>query len=169
MQIADISSFLDYYQDVRARTRRLLTLILPERLEWSWQPSRFTLSDQVRHIAAIKRFLCMEMVLGRRSRYVGCGPELAVGDDATRVFFDRCHAETLHLLRTLSAERLHQKSYPLGGVGITVWKWLRLRPEHEIHHRGQLYVYLAMLGIKTTPIFGLTSETVALRSFKEEE
>ncbi len=49
---------------------------------------------------------------------------------------------------------------PAGGPGIAGWKWLRLLPEHEIHHRGQIYVYLAMLGIETPPIFGLTSEAV---------
>ena len=32
--------------------------------------------------------------------------------------------------------------------------------EHEIHHRGQLYLYLGMLGVPTQPIFGLTSEQV---------
>ncbi len=49
---------------------------------------------------------------------------------------------------------------PAGGPGIAGWKWLRLLPKHEIHHRGQIYVYLAMLGIETPPIFGLTSEAV---------
>ena len=79
-------------------------------------------------------------------------------------FFDGCHAETLALLRELTPKRLQQKYYPLGGPGITVWKWLRL--EHEIHHRGQLYTYLAMLGVETPPIFGLTSETPLLHAPK---
>ncbi len=35
--------------------------------------------------------------------------------------------------------------------------------EHEIHHRGQLYMYLGMLGVETPPIYGLTSEEVAER------
>ena len=30
--------------------------------------------------------------------------------------------------------------------------------EHEVHHRGQIYVYLGMLEVKTPPLFGLTSE-----------
>jgi len=30
--------------------------------------------------------------------------------------------------------------------------------EHEIYHRGQLYSMLAILEIKTPPLFGLTSE-----------
>jgi uncharacterized damage-inducible protein DinB len=36
--------------------------------------------------------------------------------------------------------------------------------EHEIHHRGELYIYLNLLNVKTPPIFGLTSEEVIGRS-----
>ena len=36
--------------------------------------------------------------------------------------------------------------------------------EHEIHHRGQIYMYLGILGIETPPIYGLTSEEVRARS-----
>ena len=160
MQITDINPFIDYYQNVRARTRRLLLLVPPEQLEWTYQPGKFTIGDLFRHIAAIERFLYVETLLDRPSQYAGCGPELARGYDATEQFFDRCHAETLEHLRGLTPERLQQKCYPLGGPGITVWKWLRLLPEHEIHHRGQLYLYLALLGIDTPPLFGLTSEAV---------
>jgi uncharacterized damage-inducible protein DinB len=52
------------------------------------------------------------------------------------------------------------------GAKITVWKWLRLMTEHEIHHRGQIYLYLAMLEIPTPPLYGLTSEEVRERSVK---
>lgn len=161
VQITDIAPFLDYYQRVRDRTRRLLPLVPPDQLEWTYQPGRFTLGDQVRHIAAIERFLYVETVLNRPSRYAGCGPALASGYDATLAFFDRCHAETLDALRGLTPAQLEQKCYPLGGAGLPVWKWLRLLPEHEIHHRGQLYLYLSMLGVETPPLFGLSSEAVA--------
>jgi len=163
MQIPDIAAFLDYYQSVRARTRCLLPLVPPEQLEWTYRPGKFTLGDQVRHIAAIERQLYVEAVFDRPSQYAGCGPELAAGYEATLAFFDCCHAETLAALRTLPPERLREKCYPLGGAGITVWKWLRLLPEHEIHHRGQLYLYLGMLGIETPPIFGLSSEELTRR------
>jgi uncharacterized damage-inducible protein DinB len=36
--------------------------------------------------------------------------------------------------------------------------------EHEVHHRGQIYLMLGMLGVATTPLFGLTSEEVRSRS-----
>jgi uncharacterized damage-inducible protein DinB len=100
-------------------------------------------------------------LLGRPSSYAGCGPELAAGCEATLGFFDRCHQETLALLASLTPEQLMQRCTTPGGGSITAWKWLRLLPEHEIHHRGQIYMLLAMLGVSTPPLYGLSSEQVA--------
>jgi uncharacterized damage-inducible protein DinB len=36
--------------------------------------------------------------------------------------------------------------------------------EHEIHHRGQIYLMLGLLGIVTPPLYGLTSEEVRAHS-----
>jgi uncharacterized damage-inducible protein DinB len=48
---------------------------------------------------------------------------------------------------------------------ITTWKWMRAMVEHEIHHRGQIYIYyLSLLEVTTPPLYGLTSEQVAERS-----
>jgi uncharacterized damage-inducible protein DinB len=161
MQITDIAQFIDYYQGVRTRTRRLLALVPPAQLEFRPLPGRFSLGEQFRHIAAIERYLYMETLFDRPSRYAGCGPELAGGYEATVDFFDRCHRETLELLRGITPERLQQRCTTPGGASITVWKWLRLLPEHEAHHRGQVYMLLAMLGVPTPPLYGLSSEQVA--------
>jgi uncharacterized damage-inducible protein DinB len=64
----------------------------------------------------------------------------------------------------LSDEDLKKRCVTPGGVEISVWKWLRAMVEHEVHHRGQLYMYLAMLDVATPPIYGLTSEEVRERS-----
>ena len=39
-----------------------------------------------------------------------------------------------------------------------------MMPEHEIHHRGQLYTMLGMLNVATPPIYGMTSDEVRLKS-----
>ncbi len=46
------------------------------------------------------------------------------------------------------------------GAEITAWKWLRAMCEHEAHHRGQLALYLRMLGLDPPPIFGHKAEDV---------
>ena len=164
MDVTAIGPFLDYWEKVRGRTRRLVDLIPAERLEWTWQPGKFTLGDLVRHLAGIERWMYAENAALRPSRYPGHGRELAEGLPAVRAYLERCHAESLEILRGLSDADLRAKTVTPGGASIGVGKWLRLMVEHEIHHRGQLYMALGILGVPTPPIYGLTSEQVRERS-----
>jgi uncharacterized damage-inducible protein DinB len=164
MVISNIEQFLEYWERVRFRTRRVAVCIPPEKLEWSYAAGKFTLGDLVRHIAGIERYMFVECVMGRPSRYPGHGRELADGYEAVLAYLDGLDAESVEQLGTLTPERLQAKcSTPEGGQ-ITAWKWLRSMAEHEIHHRGQVYVYLSMLGVATPPLYGLTSEHVMEKS-----
>jgi uncharacterized damage-inducible protein DinB len=164
MVITSIEQFLEYWERVRFRTRRVIACIPPDKLEWTYAAGKFTLGDLVRHLAAIERYMFVECVMGRRSRYPGHGRELADGYDAVLAYLDRLDAESVEQLRSLTPERLQEKCTTPEGGQITVWKWLRSMAEHEIHHRGQIYLYLSMLEVATPPLYGLTSEQVRERS-----
>ncbi len=167
MEIKDVNSFLKYYSRVKGRTRRLFDYIPPEHIEWTCQEGRFTIGDLIRHLANIERYLYAETIQHRPGAYTGCGTEFASGLEATIQYYDQCYKESEAIFARLSDEDLLRKCPTLNGVEITTWKWLRALVEHEIHHRGQLYVYLGILGVKTPPIYGLTSEEVIIKS-KEE-
>lgn len=160
----NFSDFLDYYEKVRTRTMKIVKCIPPDQLEWTLQEGKFTLGDIVRHLGAIERYMYAENVQGKPSKYKGCGVDMAEGYDAVLDFFETTHRESMEIFRRLTDEEINGKCETPGGAGITVWKWLRLMAEHEVHHRGQLYTYLGVLGIKTPPIYGLTSEQLADRS-----
>jgi uncharacterized damage-inducible protein DinB len=66
----------------------------------------------------------------------------------------------MEIFARLGNDDLNGKCLTPDGKPITVWKWLRAMVEHEIHHRGQLYTYLAILSVPTPPLYGLTSEEV---------
>ena len=164
MEILSVSSFLDYWSSIRARTSRVVRTIPPERIEWRYREGKFSLGDLVRHLAALERYMFAENIVGRPSIYPGHGPDLASGYDAVLDYFDRKHAETVEIVRSLSDDRLHEKCLTPGGARLAVWKWLRAMIEHEVHHRGQIYIYLGLLGVATPPLYGLTSEEVLDRS-----
>ncbi len=98
------------------------------------------------------------------SRYPGHGRELADGYDQTLAYLRRMHEESMEIFRSLSDADLEKKCVTPGGAELRIGKWLRLMAEHEIHHRGQIYVYLGMLDIAAPPIYGLTEEEVRERS-----
>src|SRR5215471_4404019 len=163
MEIQNLNTFLEYFDKVHQRTLRVIRCMPPEKIEWSYAPGKFTLGDLVRHIAAINRYMFAENVQGKPSRYAGCGAELADGFDTVVQFFEDKHRESVEMISRLTTDDLQGKCKTPGGAPITVWKWLRSMTEHEIHHRGQIYLYLALLGVPSPPLYGLTSEEVRAR------
>lgn len=149
---------------VHQRTRRVSLCIPAEYLEYSFAEGKFTLGDLARHLAAINRYMFIETVSGRPSRYPGHKRELANGLSAVLACQETLHAEGMELLKELPLERFSEKCVTPDNGSITVWKWLRAMTEHEAHHRGQIYLMLGLLGISTPPLYGLTSEEVLSRS-----
>ncbi len=164
MEIQSIESFLTYWSSIRARTMQVLEAIPPQHIEWTYREGKFTLGDLIRHLAALERYMFAENVLGRPSRYPGHGRELASGYDAVTEYFVKRHQETVGILRSLPHGRLLETCETPGGARLAVWKWLRAMIEHEVHHRGQIYLYLGLLNVPTPPLYGLTSEEVLERS-----
>ncbi|HEY0080249.1 MAG TPA: DinB family protein [Pyrinomonadaceae bacterium] len=164
METKSVEEFLDYFEKVRGRTRRVVDCIPRERIDWTYREGKFTFADLVRHLAATERYMFAENAVRRPSRYPGHGRELAEGYDEVIQFMERMHAESLELFRTLGDDDLQLKCTTPGGAEITVWKWLRSMIEHEAHHRGQIYMMLSLIDVRTPPLYGLTSEDVLERS-----
>ena len=160
MDIKSFHDFLDYYDKVRGRTKIILDRIPKDKLEWTYREGKFTLGDLIRHIAAIERHMYAENVHLKPSLYNGCGKELADGYDSAVKFLDDTHRESMEIFYALDENTINAKTATPAGTPITVWKWLRLMAEHEIHHRGQIYLYLSILGVEVPALYGLTSEQV---------
>ena len=164
MEITSVGPFLDYFEKVRQRTLRVARCVPPDRLEWRYREGAFSCGDLLRHLGAIERFMFAENAALRPSRYPGHGPELAAGYEEVFAYLDRMHAEAKEIFTALTPEDLERKCVTPGGAEMAVWKWLRAMVEHEVHHRGQIYMILSLLGIPTPPLYGLTSEEVRARS-----
>lgn len=156
----DLDEFLHHHERVRERTRKVAACIPDDLVEWTYKAGAFTLGDLVRHIAVTERFIWAETVHNRPVAYTTHGRELADGKTALLALFDRLHEESLAQFRALTPAMLEAKCLTPAGVPLTTWKWLRMMPEHEIHHRGQLYTMLSVLNVPTPPIYGMTATDV---------
>ncbi|SIT02859.1 Uncharacterized damage-inducible protein DinB (forms a four-helix bundle) [Chryseobacterium ureilyticum] len=166
MEITSVESFIDYYEKIRARTNRLIAIVPPEHIDFTYKSGKFTIGDQIRHIATIERYMYGETISGRPSAYPGCGKELADGYENTVSFFNEMHRQSIDIIRNLSDEDLTRKCLTPANNEISIWKWLRAMVEHEIHHRAEIYIYLNLLDIKTPQIFGFSAEEVQNLSIK---
>jgi uncharacterized damage-inducible protein DinB len=162
MEIRDRAIFLDYFGKVHQRTLRVVRCIPEDKVDWSFRSGKFTLGDLARHIATSKRYLFVETLQGRPSRYAGCGRDLAPAKGEILALMETLQAESVDIIAHLPD--LNGESRTPDGAAITTWKWMRSMIEHEIHHRGQVYTYLAMLDVPTPALYGLTSEQVIERS-----
>jgi uncharacterized damage-inducible protein DinB len=160
----DREEFFHYLEQIHERTMRLVRCIPSDKIEWTCRAGEFTLGDLARHIAATERYVFAECANGRPSQYKGCGRDLADGLDGVLAFLERMHAESLEIFRGMSEADLAKKGTSPEGRPVTAWKMLRSMAEHEAHHRGQMYVYLGILGVKTPSIFGLNERQLKLIS-----
>jgi uncharacterized damage-inducible protein DinB len=164
MEIRTLQPFLQYFGNVRERTMRVARCVPADKIDWSYASGKFTLGDLLRHIAVGERYLFAENIRGQASRYRTHGRELADSREAILALMERLHAESMEIFSGLTDASLQEKCVNVGGMEITRWKWMRSMVEHEIHHRGQVYLYLGIPGVPTPPLYGLTSEEVRARS-----
>jgi uncharacterized damage-inducible protein DinB len=164
MEIKTIAPFLKYFDNIRDRTMRVARCIPPDKIDWTYAPGKFTLGDLLRHIAVVERYMFAENIQNHQSRYVTHGSELAADYESILALMQLLHSESMDIFAKLSDDDLQRKCTNPGGGEIAINKWLRAMVEHEIHHRGQIYLYLGMIGVPTPPLYGLTSEEVRARS-----
>ena len=121
MQITSIKLFLPYYPKIRERTNNLIKVIPPEHLDFAYMPGKFTIADQIRHIAAIERYMFAENVAGRKSAYQGCGKKLADGYENITDFFNRLHGESLAIFSNLTDDDSKRKCTTPANTEITLY------------------------------------------------
>ena len=97
------------------------------------------------------------VVVDGRWKYAGHtdGPRTL---DALVAHLDAVHAATMDRLRGLPNSVLDEPRPSVQGPPAKAWRWLMALVEHEVHHRSQLAVYLADMGVAPPHIYGLGVE-----------
>jgi uncharacterized damage-inducible protein DinB len=151
----DREDFLRYFEQVRERTMRVVRAIPEDKVEWTCRSGAFTFGDLARHIAATERYVPARPPASAFGKYRGCGRELGEGRDGVIAFMERMHGEAMEIFRSMSDEDWLKKGTSPEGKPVTAWRMLRAMLEHEAHHRGQMYVYLGILGVPAHPLYTL--------------
>jgi uncharacterized damage-inducible protein DinB len=164
LDVTSVAPFVSYWEKIHARTARVIAVIPHDRFDWRPVEGSFSFADLIRHLAAIERYMFAENVCGRWSAYPGHGPELADGADRVLDLYRTLHAQAVTMIGGLQDSHLLLPCTTPGGSTMSRAKWLRAMIEHEVHHRGQIYLMLKLIGVVTPPLYGLTSEQVLERS-----
>jgi uncharacterized damage-inducible protein DinB len=160
MEIIRADEFIRYYQRIKQRSLKVIRIIPEEQLEFRLQEGDFSLGDLARHIILIERDMYHFNLRGQKSRYQGCGPAYGATLDEILKLYERTMEEMIGLLQDQPPSYFQEKCLTPAGNPIRRGKWLRAMIEHEVHHRGQIYLLLRQLGITVPQIFQLSSEEV---------
>src|SRR5215217_1426392 len=118
MEIRTIQPFLDYWQSVRGRTKRVAASIPADRMDWTYMPGKFTFADIIRHLATIERYMYAETVQGKPSSYPGYGESLQQRQESPVEFMDRLDDESIAIFKQLRDEDLTKKCTTPAGTSI---------------------------------------------------
>lgn len=161
--IRDIASFSRYFSGIRRRTLMYIRAVPADRLGWRAGPGELSCAELIRHIGAAEQMYIELVAEGR-----WCYPGHTIAEDATPARLlaelEAGHAAALARLAALPDSVLDQPRPALEGPPVKVWRWLMALVEHEVHHRSQLAVSLALLGVQPPQIYGLGVEEVIARA-----
>lgn len=157
--IQSVSAFIEYFDGVRRRTSNFIRALPADRIDWSPKEGEWTCGEIVRHLAAAEKMFIGVAVEGRWG-YSGHDESLAGSLDEAVAHLEHCHSEAMAALRGLSDADLYQPRPTLNGPPAKAWRLLMAMVEHEVHHRSQLAVYLALMGVEPPQIYGLGIEDV---------
>jgi uncharacterized damage-inducible protein DinB len=135
-------------------TRRMLERVPDKQFSWRPHERAFTLGRLANHIAAIPG---IASVFLRRSGRLP--PEAETTADLLAIFERNVHA-CREQLTAMSEDRLAGSMQVNPGVEKPVWEVLRGRGlmNHLIHHRGQLSLYLRILGEAVPGLYGPSAD-----------
>ena len=139
-------------EKVRFRTRRVVDASRPT-ASMDLAGGQVHPGDLVRHLAGIERHTPRTRGFGRRATAARASWPTA----GTRSRTSRESTRSRWRSSAASPMRTSRHCVTPGGAPITVSKWLRLMAEHEIHHRGQIYMAWDA-GRPHAAAYGLTSE-----------
>lgn len=157
--LQSVSGFARYFESIRRRTLAYVKAIPADKADWTPQVGEYSCRDIVRHIAAAEAMF-IEAVVSGKWRYSGHFADNEADLVAAITLLEQTHLSVMNQLRSLNDAALNESRPTLNGPPVTAWRLLLAMVEHEVHHRSQLAVYLALMGVAPPQIFGLGVEEV---------
>lgn len=152
-----------------ASTRKLLACFPDEHASWKPHEKSFTLSRLASHVAELPKFLEWILQLDELDIMALNGPRpMFQTKDEILAFFDEQAAKGRAALSEASDESLKENWTFRAGERIVAQasKYDSLRSwmmNHQIHHRGQLSVYLRLLDVPVPGMYGPSADDILAR------
>ena len=157
--IQNIKDFLQYFNSIRRRTIIYAEAVPPEQLDWVPKPGELSCRDILWHLAAAENMFVGAVATGKW-HYSEPVHQIDAGLEEILTHLQTVHETATATLQSLADTVLYQPRPTLNGPDVKAWRLLLAMVEHEVHHRSQLAVYLALIGVEPPQIYGLKMEEI---------
>jgi len=147
-----VGALLAEFDEEMANTRRMLEHVPEDKFGWKPHEKSFTLGKLANHVAALP--VGSEFVITGQ----GSKPSEAATTLGLLEAFDKRVAAAREALARTNDDHLAATIMVTPGVSKTRGAALRWFMSHMIHHRGQLSVYLRLLGVAVPGMYGSSAD-----------
>lgn len=148
--MTDINAFIKEWMSHRRVLLQMLEEVADERLAMKPWDKAMSVSGLVQHIAGA---MGMFVNTVKNGTFTPGAPaqEIASAEELRASVAEKTE-QTEAVLRSITEEQLNQ-SIDFFGRSVPGHALLQQAKDHEIHHKGQLFVYLRLAGIEKLPFF----------------
>ena len=147
-----LAPFIKTWNRIHKQSVNLLRVAPGDKFDWRPCETAMTLGELMNHLWTAEVGLAEAAVTGHMPKE---RPAQKTSPEELIAAFDASHEEMVARVAALTPEQLGEQIQPFEKHGpMPREALLQVLHEHEIHHRGQLYVYLRMLGAPVPPLFG---------------
>ncbi len=141
-----------YWPQVRQSLYQVMDMVTDAQLDFCPREGLWSLGTVARHIAEVEDGWFRHLVTHELADW----PHFDASDYATvasiKELLAEVHARTLTYLEALDEETL-VRPFELPGLGQTTIRWVAWHVlEHEIHHRGEIFMMLGLLGMEAPDV-----------------
>jgi uncharacterized damage-inducible protein DinB len=147
-----LERFTSNWNRIHRQSVRLLRVAPSDKFDWRTCETAMPLGELMNHLWIAERALVEAALTGEVPQQ---RPEGKQTTEEVIETFNQSHEEMVARVAALAPHQLAEEISPFGGKYGVMTREVLLNSmlEHEIHHRGQLYVYLRMLGAEVPPLF----------------
>jgi uncharacterized damage-inducible protein DinB len=146
-----LDSYIKNWNRIHKQTTNIMGVAPDDKYDWKPSETSMTLGALMNHFRASEAALIIAAIDGKFPEEFA---EPITSTEELVKAFDKSHEEMVAKVSALTPEFLAGEVTPFGpDRKMSRMVVLKALHEHEIHHRGQLYVYLRILGCEVPPLF----------------
>lgn len=144
--------FFKHWDEVRRELYRALDMLTNEQLNFVPREGLRSLGDTARHIASAEEGWFRYGIDRVHDKWPGYSADDYPTVESIKALLAEVHARTEVYLETLSLDDLYKQGETAWGESFIPWWVIWHVIDHELHHRGEIFLMMGLMGLEAPDI-----------------